>query len=1377
MCTDVLPAGFIVSKVIPEMHSVSEFNPIKRTKMYGCMGESPREPTYVDKWVRDDGEVLDPLSKTRLKYVTSPGLINRDLLDYSAVMLGTMVSTLAGTGRRAFRLTTEEALNGAYDEGRFSTKTSPGGKYIMKGIKKSDIVKLDGEELDFSSVEGQNFLKDIEKATYERENNIISLCYINEFAKGELLPSEKIYEGKLRLICGDDADQCIADKKEYAWLNYLLKKIPIASGLCIGYNPNSMESHFKTMLLKVFNRIVPGDNGGWDTTMWNDIFKAIGDFVTIVGYDADDVHIRAMRTCIQNLLYKLHIAHLSQINFKDGKISKQQYIAIYEWAHGQISGSYTTLLFNTIGCALFGRYIILCLYVEYMLDIKYYEYDPVVHGAIDIMEIEKNIICFDCGDDISISVSPKLDFVTFERMRQLYAEHNMKFTTDMKSDDLNHYLTIDDFCDKPTSHTFCKRYTRWIPEMHRYSEIQNLESIRGSLYFSEDFKEHRQVIDQAFKDLSAHGEQVFNEYAKHINSYAVNYYGYSSPYRNYKLALHTLFDGLTDKCVKRMLLKIENKETLSPEESKYFEDWEIVESPEIFDDSVRGAISNSLTEQGNKQEQRIKPEMEQGSEANEASFQDDYNDVGESMIVEAIPVMDPITSVENLRTTTFVDDGVQAEESQTSIDKYDNFSHNFTDIREFLGRPQYVAEVNWQTTHAQAAILWSDTIVNLLYTNTTWKNHLRGYGYFRAKAVFTFQVNANQFQQGKLLTYFLPNAANRPAVDLNSYTATLLQRTMLPSLELDCRQTTGRFEVEFIAPEMYLDLSVNNYGWGNIALCVLAPLRSNVASVTPVTIWLHFENVEVAVPVPANSIMDVKKEEKAVNVRPVSTALKQVGKVAGTLSSIPLLSSYMKPLEWAANVSSKIAYTLGYAKPVQDDKTTLYVQNYNRYSANADGPDTSIPLALSSQNAVVRGRFGTPRNVDELSMAFLKSRECLYQTVSWSNTQTVGTTLWNFQMNPNSITVPGGYTGVYACHPVTAIGYMFTGWRGSMKIKIKIAKTNLVTGRLQLMFVPNSYALPATVYDGTTAIREIVDIRVTDEVEFTLPYFNINNFSDPFEYLGRFNLVVLNPLTTPDTVSATVDLLMYVSFGDDFEFVGPYNDGVRSVPIPVFAAMDKLPALTVGGQHDQTLNTKFTEVSYGESFQSVRQLLVRNYPIYLPDNTVPDDVKRGIRFMPYYVYFSQASTLVQQGLTYDPMNFILSMYNSARGSMKVQLAFKRDAGDWKRVRLANTDSIVNHPMTVDYASNTATSFIFAASADTYVQGNVVNARIPFYYDKKYWVIKSSHDNKLANNAPQVGLEVLFDKETATNQPVFLYRTIGEDFDLSYFMTTPLFALH
>lgn len=1384
-----IPLGFTVVKVEPDDHTLNPNNTIVKTEYYGCIGESNRIPTFLAPWERDsDGLIVDPDFNARQKKVTPSPAINPDIMKISVAMLALRVDSLLPEGPRAYRLTTEQALNGDMGEAPFSCRTSPGGSYILQGIKKKDIVRRDeNDQLDFSSEAGQLFLDNVEKATYERENRIISLSIVNEFGKAETGDATKIANGKGRIVCGDDSHEVIADKKELACLNRLLKEAPITTGLCIGFDPNTTDAHVMISMLRIWNRIDSIDVSNFDGTYFRFVYQAVFLFISLVLYDAEPLHLVAIRTSMENMLYRIHMAHITY-NSQERVFMKVR--VFYEWVHGMISGAYGTLMFNTIGLALLDRYMKLCLFIEENGQ-DFRLYDPFKHGELPFRELEANIISFGLGDDLVSSIHNGLSYMGFEKLQAMYLWHYIKITTDAKDGVYDGFASIGEKDPTPSLVGFCKRRAAWREEIQRYVLMLDIESLKNMIYYSENFDEHDQVIDGFFKELSAHGRKVFEENKRPVDTISRLKYGYTSPYSIYELALVALLTGGKQKDAREHYIAICDG-TLDPQEvlisSGGFSPYPIT--------NVGDPLMNSLTHEDYNQaskhnNNKIEKRMDE-------SVPEEKTNVGVSSSVNkpttiVVPLMEAPITQENFATTTMSN---QAEGDTTSFpasgDKSDGFSHSFTSLSDFLRRPVLIESGDWGT-ESQNADLLSFAIGTELLAAQPWSDKFSGYNGIRATAVIELQINANAFEQGMLLMHFIPQFSEKSYS--TSSNKLLIQKTQHPGVELDCRQSSATLRVPYVSPGNYFDISTQTYDWGKVFLTVLSKLKTGAAATSTTvqySIWLHFEDVEVAIPIPAVPHSDAEKS--VMSNRSVSEGLSAAGKIAGMLGTAPGLSQYSTSLKWSLETAARFAHTLGYSKPSLESAPTTVLKQLNRYSATSDGPDVALPVALSSQNQVTTITTASVRREDEMAIDFIKKIWCLYDTHNWTVSQAVGS-FYSIALAANNIrestsVVYGAKTVTYqACAPCSHIAKLFTYTRGGYEIRVKIPKCDMISGRLEIVCNPKTLTL-GTSTDNTLAMRHIVDLQFGSEFVFKIPYLVTDPYINTSEVMATIYFNVLNKLKAPDACALNVDILTFVRCLDDWEVAGVIPE-LPLPPVIVLPAGEVISNVTFGNQKTPSLNTKHAEVSIGEMCTSVKQLLLRYNSI--PATTLAT-VSQAVN--PYFlgVLSFNGTTGAKLNPVYggDIFSWIGCCYNGMRGGMRIsQTAYRNPASGYTPnwiVSLTPKNALAgsNWCNAAVAPAITAYDWTLQPSAATNYTSNIgvthcedvtCYAQVPYYCRTMYSLCNAtvSDTASVASDAP-TAIVNMYLSNPGPAVSFGLGRAVCDDFRFHYWISTPLILI-
>jgi hypothetical protein len=121
--------------------------------------------------------------------------------------------------------------------------------------------------------------------------------------------------------------------------------------------------------------------------------------------------------------------------------------------------------------------------------------------------------------------------------------------------------------------------------------------------------------------------------------------------------------------------------------------------------------------------------------------------------------------------------------------------------------------------------------------------------------------------------------------------------------------------------------------------------------------------------------------------------------------------------------------------------------------------------------------------------------------------------------------------------PAFYLSNLFMYWRGSINFIFKVVKTEFHSGRIMFAFAPGKLmALIVVTYSNSEYLyREVLDLRTSNEISFSIPFVSTVPYLKRFEHFGILKAFVVNPLRAPTTVSSTVNIISEVSFGADFE--------------------------------------------------------------------------------------------------------------------------------------------------------------------------------------------------------------------------------------------------
>lgn len=296
-----------------------------------------------------------------------------------------------------------------------------------------------------------------------------------------------------------------------------------------------------------------------------------------------------------------------------------------------------------------------------------------------------------------------------------------------------------------------------------------------------------------------------------------------------------------------------------------------------------------------------------------------------------------------------------------------------------------------------------------------------------------------------------------------------------------------------------------------------------------------------------------------------------IGNLADKFNEIPVINEVTGPVSMVANAVSSIGKMFGFSKPhdttpIEPVKVTPF-----RTFAHADGNSEAAKLTLSEHAGIQHRPLGTTEE-DEMSIAHIARRPCLWRSFNWSINDSPGKVVSKIRIDPSTFknVYPKQMSVGYAPHAIqtnilahTFLSYLanlFMAWRGSIRITFTVVANKFYAGRLRLVYALNE--MPET--DGSGEYNDsnyyyvkYIDIRDSNSFTIDLPYIDVN----PFRYTdtvennttpGRAPMLfvyVENQLVRSATVADNINIWMSVAGGDDFQVIGPRHTN-RQVPMP-----------------------------------------------------------------------------------------------------------------------------------------------------------------------------------------------------------------------------------
>lgn len=540
------------------------------------------------------------------------------------------------------------------------------------------------------------------------------------------------------------------------------------------------------------------------------------------------------------------------------------------------------------------------------------------------------------------------------------------------------------------------------------------------------------------------------------------------------------------------------------------------------------------------------------------------------------------------------------------------------------------------------------------------KTRLTGVFGVRCTIVVTLQVAASPFHQGILALswqYDCSTADSDKYVrSSNSQTA-----TNLPHVRLDLStDTMVQLRVPFINEYEYAPVnSGSTFNWGVLALNTILPIPSVVGISAPTyETLIHLEDMELfgATPNSTTSLalqagkkMPPIAEEFEQEAYPFSSATMALSRTAKWIGKgVPLLSSIGGPTSWFLEKMAGSIRSFGFSRPQVCEPINRMYKLDNVGEQNVDVATASQVVGPISTNTLgVSPIFGA-NDLDEMSLKYVLSQWNQVNVFPIATTDARGTAMYATGISPSFMWFRSGSSAPY-CNifpPVVApagtnafspsglcyFGSMFKLWRGTIRFRFTFSKTKMHGGRIMVCYNPLNVDFPETTTYGvkpTIAIpvfgvngpdpfgySAIFNLRDGNVFEFDVPYVSPRPYTGYTGYTGGLVMYIVDPLQAPSVVSSTINCMVEVCAGDDFELAN-----VRSVAFPATPN----PTLTLqAGKILSGSPSSICEHTVGECITSLKQLI--SIP-KVTAFTIAANTKYNLTVQPWY-YHPRPSVLI-----------------------------------------------------------------------------------------------------------------------------------------------------
>lgn len=500
-------------------------------------------------------------------------------------------------------------------------------------------------------------------------------------------------------------------------------------------------------------------------------------------------------------------------------------------------------------------------------------------------------------------------------------------------------------------------------------------------------------------------------------------------------------------------------------------------------------------------------------------------------------------------------------------------------VQSFFERPILTRTIEWpqDTALYETFNPWED-----FFENPRIINRISNFALLRCKLNVKFVLNGNAFFYGRVICSYtpLPDADNLTTLR-SGVQQDYIEASQRPHVYLDPTTSEGAMmELPFFFFKN--NMEVYSAEWrkmGLMSVSDLTPLRNGTQNSDPISISVYVwaSDVHLSQPTSVEPLGMVPQADEYVDGK-VSGPATTLSRVAGTLSSAPMIGPYMRATEMAAQSIASIAKLFGYSKPRLLENPNL-VRSYLPAIANTNVADNCYGMGLDSKKEVTID----PRTVglsgeDELSIVGIAKRECYINSFSWEQSNAVGDLLWNCRVHPAMFDKYGSAPVEYHLTPSCFVANMFKFWRGSMEFRLQCVASQYHKGRLRVVWDPVSqdsdeynlnyqYVIDISQSrDFTVKIgwgQSTAYLEVPHPAEAAVPFSTSKLGFQPTN--GILSVYVVTELTSATDETPGITINAFTNMCDDFELACPINKPLEQLTIISGEVSKPLSNVSLGG--------------------------------------------------------------------------------------------------------------------------------------------------------------------------------------------------------------------
>lgn len=471
-----------------------------------------------------------------------------------------------------------------------------------------------------------------------------------------------------------------------------------------------------------------------------------------------------------------------------------------------------------------------------------------------------------------------------------------------------------------------------------------------------------------------------------------------------------------------------------------------------------------------------------------------------------------------------------------------------------------IGTYKWTTQHARGTTLLSLNLPrDAIFAGSSTCNQpntipFRIHRYWRGNMRIKVHINCNKFQIGQLQLawYYQPKADDAFSIRNNIYTRSGTHHTVIsaaPNNEVELLIPYHAFKSAFHTKSYSGDNLSLPLDLGTLFVTVLSPLKTTGETSMSCTysVFVKFEDNEFTGMIAGD--VDTPSQVRFVeHDQTVRYEMDTMGTLLPTITSL------------AERVLTPSANDNNRDNPPDVRPPSYFVPTASHSWAN--GTNISEPVHNLRLSGTAQTRHPDVA-LDEMTIESIKRKFMLQKVVQWSQQDNSGKLLFSIPVNPippkDQIPVvqnPGVHLlESYQLSPIGFLSSLYQYWRGSIEFRFDFVASQFHSGKLLAAYIPGiAEGEEVTLQQARASPHVVISLDNAMSYTWKVPYVADKPWW-PRRYAGesatnntvspsKLFLFVLNELVLADTVSDTIDIMVYVRGGEDMEFSVPVQPSI-----------------------------------------------------------------------------------------------------------------------------------------------------------------------------------------------------------------------------------------